>query len=306
LNEKLDAKLFQHPILSFERCRELSEIINTGGKEEADAAKKEFVSCNLKLVRQIALGYRKTFPEVEIEDLFQMGVIGLIRATEKWDPLREFMFSTYATWWIRQSITRNATDYGSEIRIPVHMRERLDKVQSYLENYYDFFGFDPEPLEAADALQITEKEYKQIRESDFSFVSVRKVLDSSSEFSVRATNPNFESKSICDSSILVEWDNFVEQLNNVLDTLTDREAGVISMRFGINCDAPMTLEEIGKIYGVTRERIRQIESKSMTKLRHPSRSLVLKDYLEGFDFEVHQVPGELHQNNFVLANEPQD
>jgi RNA polymerase primary sigma factor len=186
------------------------------------------------------------------------------------------------------------------------MKERLDKVQSYLENYYDFFGFDPEPLEAADALQITEKEYKQIRESDFTFVSAGKVLDSSSELSARATSPNFESKSICDLSSLVEWDNFVEQLNNVLATLTDREAGVISMRFGINCDAPMTLEEIGKIYGVTRERIRQIESKSMTKLRHPSRSLVLKDYLEGFDFEVRQVPGALHQNNFVLANEPQD
>jgi RNA polymerase primary sigma factor len=306
LNEKLDARLFQHPILSFERCRELSEIINAGDEENADAAKKEFVTCNLKLVRQIALGYRKTYPEVEIEDLFQMGVIGLIRATEKWDPLREFMFSTYATWWIRQSITRNATDFGSMIRIPVHMKERLDKVQSYLENYFDFFGFDPEPLEAADALQINEMEYKQIRESAFSFVPLRKVLDSSSELSVGVINSNFESKSICDSLRLIEWDNFVEQLNNVLATLTEREAGVVAMRFGINSDAPMTLEEIGKIYGVTRERIRQIESKAMTKLRHPSRSLVLKDYLVGFDFEVHQVPGELHQNNFVLANEPQD
>jgi len=306
LNEKLDARLFQHPILSFERCRELSEIINAGDEKNADAAKKEFVACNLKLVRQIALGYRKTYPEVEIEDLFQMGVIGLIRATEKWDPLREFMFSTYATWWIRQSITRNATDFGSMIRIPVHMKERLDKVQSYLENYFDFFGFDPEPLEAADALQINEMEYKQIRESAFSFVSLRKVLDSSSELSVGVINSNFESKSICDSLRLIEWDNFVEQLNNVLATLTEREAGVVAMRFGINSDAPMTLEEIGKIYGVTRERIRQIESKAMTKLRHPSRSLVLKDYLAGFDFEVHQVPGELHQNNFVLANEPQD
>ncbi len=306
MNEKLDAKLFEHPILSFERCSELSEIINADDKEDADAAKKEFVRCNLKLVRQIALGYRKTYPEVEIEDLFQMGVIGLIRATEKWDPLREFMFSTYATWWIRQSITRNAMDFGSMIRIPVHMKERLDKVQLYLENYNEFFGFDPEPLEAADSLQITLQEYKQIRESDFSFVSLRKVLDDSSELSIYATNSNIESKSICDSFKLVEWDNFVEQLNNVLATLTDREAGVVSMRFGINCDAPMTLEEIGKIYGVTRERIRQIESKAMTKLRHPSRSLTLKDYLEGFDFEVHHVPGELHQNNFVLANEPQD
>ena len=105
---------------------------------------------------------------------------------------------------------------------------------------------------------------------------------------------------------MLEWSYFVDQLNSVLDTLTEREAGVISMRFGINCDAPMTLEEIGKIYGVTRERIRQIESKSMTKLRHPSRSQVLKDYLEGFDFELFQTAGAHHQNNFVLANEPQD
>ena len=306
MNEKLDAKLFQHPILDFECCSELSVIINTGSKEAADAAKKEFVSCNLKLVRQIALGYRRTYPDVEIEDLFQMGVIGLIRATEKWDPFREFMFSTYATWWIRQSITRNATDFGSLIRIPVHMKERLDKVNSYLENYYDFFGFEPENLEAADALQVSEKEYTQIRESDFSFISLRKVIDSSSELSVRTTNPNFESKSICDPLKLTEWANFVDQLSNVLDTLTEREAGVISMRFGINCDAPMTLEEIGKIYGVTRERIRQIESKSMTKLRHPSRSQVLKDYLDGFDFESMLIPGEYHLSNFVLANEPQD
>lgn len=306
MNEKLDSRLFQHPILDFERCSELSVIINTGSREAADAAKKEFVSCNLKLVRQIALGYRRTYPNVEIEDLFQMGVIGLIRATEKWDPFREFMFSTYATWWIRQSITRNATDFGSLIRIPVHMKERLDKVNSYLENYFDFFGFEPETLEAADALQITEKEYAQIRESNFSFISLRKVIDSSSELTVRATNPNFESKTICDPCQLLEWSYFVDQLNSVLDTLTEREAGVISMRFGINCDAPMTLEEIGKIYGVTRERIRQIESKSMTKLRHPSRSQVLKDYLEGFDFELLQAPGAHHQNNFVLANEPQD
>jgi RNA polymerase primary sigma factor len=186
------------------------------------------------------------------------------------------------------------------------MKERLDKVNSYLENYFDFFGFEPETLEAADALQITEKEYAQIRESNFSFISLRKVIDSSSELTVRATNPNFESKTICDSSQLLEWSYFVDQLNSVLDTLTEREAGVISMRFGINCDAPMTLEEIGKIYGVTRERIRQIESKSMTKLRHPSRSQVLKDYLEGFDFELFQTAGAHHQNNFVLANEPQD
>ena len=306
MNEKLDAKLFQHPILDFERCSKLSVIIDTGSREAADAAKKEFVSCNLKLVRQIALGYRRTYPNVEIEDLFQMGVIGLIRATEKWDPFREFMFSTYATWWIRQSITRNATDFGSLIRIPIHMKERLDKVQSYLENYFDFFGFEPESLEAADALQITEKEYRQIRESNFSFISIRKIIDSSSELSVRTTNPNFESKSICDSLNLVEWNSFVDQLSNVLDTLTAREAGVISMRFGINCDAPMTLDEIGKIYGVTKERIRQIESKCMTKLRHPSRSQVLKDYLEGFDFEPIYAPGTYRQNNFVLANEPQE
>ena len=306
MNEKLHPRLFQHPILDFERCSELSVIINSGSSEEADAAKKEFVSCNLKLVRQIALGYRRTFPDVEIEDLFQMGVIGLIRATEKWDPYREFMFSTYATWWIKQSITRNATDFGSLIRIPVHMRERLNKVQTYLENYYDFFGFEPETLEAADALQISEKEYEQIRESDFSFISLGKVIDLTSELSVRGTNPNLESKLVCDPLNLIVWDNFVEQLNNVLDTLTEREAGVISMRFGINCDSPMTLDEIGKIYGVTRERIRQIESKCMTKLRHPSRSQVLKDYLDGFDIELAPAPGGYHQNNFILANEPQD
>ena len=298
--------MFQHPILDFERCRELSVIINSGSKAAADSAKKEFITCNLKLVRQIALGYRRRYPHVEIEDLFQMGVIGLIRATEKWDPFREFMFSTYATWWIRQSITRNATDFECLIRIPVHMKERLDKVELYLENYYEFFGFEPETLEAADALQISENEYRQLREYDFSFISLRKILDSSSELSVSAENPNFESKSICDPLKLVEWHNFLDQLHNVLNTLTDREAGVVSMRFGINCDGPMTLDEIGKIYGVTRERIRQIEAKCMTKLRHPSRSQALKDYLEGFDFEVAHGPNEKMVDTFMIFGEPQD
>ena len=302
----LDAKLFNHPILTYEECKELSEIMVSGNAKEALAAKQKFVLCNLKLVRQIALGYRKTYSSVEIEDLFQMGVIGLIRATEKWDPSREFMFSTYATWWIRQSLTRNATDFGSLIRIPVHMKERINKVEEYLENYSEFFGFDPENLEAADALQISEKEYLQIKEAMFSFTSMNSITGRNSELIREVVNPNIEENDFCDPTILVERDLFVEQLNSVLDTLSEREAGVISRRFGVNCDRPMTLDEIGKIYGVTRERIRQIESKCMSKLRHPSRSEVLKDYLDGLDVEPIQFAENRPKNSFIVLGELQD
>lgn len=302
----LDAKLFNHPILTYEECKELSEIMVSGNAKEALAAKQKFVLCNLKLVRQIALGYRKTYSSVEIEDLFQMGVIGLIRATEKWDPSREFMFSTYATWWIRQSLTRNATDFGSLIRIPVHMKERINKVEEYLENYSEFFGFDPENLEAADALQISEKEYLQIKEAMFSFTSMNSITGRNSELIREVVNPNIEENDFCDPTILVERALFVEQLNSVLDTLSEREAGVISRRFGVNCDRPMTLDEIGKIYGVTRERIRQIESKCMSKLRHPSRSEVLKDYLDGLDVEPIQFAENRPKNSFIVLGELQD
>jgi len=302
----LDAKLFNHTILTYEECKELSEIMVSGNAKEALAAKQKFVLCNLKLVRQIALGYRKTYSNVEIEDLFQMGVIGLIRATEKWDPSREFMFSTYATWWIRQSLTRNATDFGSLIRIPVHMKERIYKVEEYLENYSEFFGFNPENLEAADALQISEKEYLQIKEAIFLFTPMNSITGRNSELTLEIINPNIEESDFCDPTTLIERDTFVEQLGSVLDTLSEREAGVISRRFGVNCDRPMTLDEIGKIYGVTRERIRQIESKCMTKLRHPSRSQVLKDYLDGLDIEPVQFAENRPKSNFIVYGEPQD
>lgn len=302
----LDAKLFNHPILTYEESKELSEIMALGNAEEALAAKQKFTLCNLKLVRQIALGNRRTYSSVEIEDLFQMGVIGLIRATEKWDPSREFMFSTYATWWIRQSLTRNATDFGSLIRIPVYMKERIYKVEEYLKNYSEFFGFESEDLESADALQIPEKEYLQIKEAIFSFLSINSLIGRNSELTLEIVNPNIEESSFCDPIILIERNTFVEQLNSVLDTLSEREAGVISRRFGVNCDRPMTLDEIGKIYGVTRERIRQIESKCMTKLRHPSRSQVLKDYLGGLDVEPIQFIENRAHKNFIVYGEPQD
>lgn len=302
----LDAKLFNHPILTYEKSKELSEIMALGNAEEALAAKQKFTLYNLKLVRQIALGNRRTYSSVEIEDLFQMGVIGLIRATEKWDPSREFMFSTYATWWIRQSLTRNATDFGSLIRIPVYMKERIYKVEEYLKNYSEFFGFESEDLESADALQISEKEYLQIKEAIFSFLSINSLIGRNSELTLEIVNPNIEESSFCDPIILNERNTFVEQLNSVLDTLSEREAGVISRRFGVNCDRPMTLDEIGKIYGVTRERIRQIESKCMTKLRHPSRSQVLKDYLGGLDVEPIQFIENRAHKNFIVYGEPQD
>ena len=313
LNSMMGSKMFELPVLDFEECRELSNIIHgettlteiPGGLTPV-TAKQLFVQHNLKLARQICLKYHRIYPQIEIEDLFQMGIIGLIRAVEKWDPGREFMFSTYATWWIRQSITRNVADIGSPIRVPVHFQDRIAKVQEYLKNYREFFGFEPDLLEAADALLISEKEYLEIRSAMFRFVSINSITQPNGELYVRTFSPAIIDGSYCEPLLHTQWASLSEQLSEVLCTLSSREAGIISMRFGIGIVMPMSLEEIGTFYGLTRERIRQIESICMKKLRHPSRSQVLREYLQDYTFEMDQLPHAEILPNFIIYGEPQD
>lgn len=313
LNSMMGSKLFELPVLDFEECQKLSTIIHgettiaeiLGGLTPF-TAKQLFVQHNLKLARQICLKYHRIYPQIEIEDLFQMGIVGLIRAVEKWDPAREFMFSTYATWWIRQSITRNVADIGSPIRVPVHFQDRIGKVEEYLENYREFFGFEPELLEAADALLISEKEYLEIRSAMFRFESINSITQPSGELYVRTFSPGIIDSSYSDPLLHTQWALLSEQLSGVLDTLSSREAGIIAMRFGIGIVRPMTLEEIGTFYGLTRERIRQIETVCMKKLRHPSRSQVLREYLQDYTFEMDQLPHTEVPPNFVVYSEPQD
>jgi RNA polymerase sigma factor (sigma-70 family) len=311
LNSMFGREAFAHPVLDFESCKDLSDIIH--GKSSDNfvdltpvQARNKFAESNFKLVRQLCLNYRQSYPEVDIEDLFQMGVLGLLRAVEKWDPGREFMFSTYATWWIRQSITRNAMDTKSPIRIPIHMLEQIQKVEQFLENYREFFGFDPDPLEAADSLLMSEKNYQEICDYIFSYQSINTCLGHHGELKYKVSSRLSLDSTLVDPFMQVFPSFLTSSLNLILDTIAQREADIVRLRYGLVDGVPRTLEEIGMKFGLTRERIRQIEVKAMVKLRHPSRREALRDFLADYDLEIDTTPFEENIKNFVVGHEPQD
>jgi RNA polymerase primary sigma factor len=311
LNSMFSKDVFAHHVLDFETCKELSDIIH--GKSSPSAleltplqARNKFAESNFKLVRQICLNYRQSYPDVGIEDLFQMGVLGLLRAVEKWDPDREFMFSTYATWWIRQSITRNAMDTKSPIRIPIHMLEQIQKVEQFLENYREFFGFEPGSLEAADSLLMSEKSYQEICDYIFSYQSLNTCLGRHGELKFKVNSSLGMDSTLIDPFMQVLPNFLILSLSLLLDTLTQRESDIVRLRFGLIDGVPRTLEDIGTKFGLTRERIRQIEAKAMAKLRHPSRREVLRDFLVDYDLEIDTSPFEYSIKNFVVGREPQD
>lgn len=313
LNDELLPGLFDHPLLSFSEASSLSKIANEIYTSDSSpelliaskAARDNLIRSNLKLVRQIAISQKRIFMHVEVADLFQSGIIGLIRAVEMWEPSRDFQFSTYANWWIRQSIVRYTLNNYSLIRIPIHMVEKLDSMRKYLIQYHEFFGFEPETTEAADALNISEDEYLDIQAAMFEYISFEEVCETQDENldSMHLYGPH--SEVLSDPCRILVNTSFVKELNNVIDTLSEREARVIALRFGLKTGAPHTLADIGAIYGVTRERIRQIESKAMSKLRHPSRREALRDYLDLDDprWEIFPIHPQIRP---IDSDDPQD